>query len=163
MAVSISSVTSLAAATSRAVADQPEAGDIGAGVDRIRRQSRSASLAARFSRTIDATAAATGASGARPALIAVAMMPVPSAFVSSSTSPGRAPALVQMRSRMNLAGHRVAELDLLVLNGVAAKQLTPALLQRVEAAGKDARHDRDVQSLGNAAIASAVSGRPPIA
>ena len=57
----------------------------------------SASLAARFSRDIDSTAASTAASGARPALIAVAMIPVPSGFVSNSTSPGRAPALAQMR------------------------------------------------------------------
>ena len=49
-------------------------------------------------RAIERVAAATAVGGAAPALSAVAIMPVPSGLVSTSTSPGRAAALVSIRS-----------------------------------------------------------------
>ena len=69
---------------------KPEAGDVGARVDRIRAGSaRSASRPRGSTSSIDATAASTTAAGARPNFRAVAMTPVPSGFVSNSRSPGR--------------------------------------------------------------------------
>ena len=63
------------------------------------------------------------------------------------------------------AGHRVAELDLFVLHRVTAEQRHAGFAQLVEAASEDradVRRGRDL-IFGNPAMASAVSGRPPIA
>ncbi len=56
-----------------------------------------ASLAAAFSVVIEATAAASTDESAAPRLCAVATTPVPSAFVSTSVSPGRAASIVNRR------------------------------------------------------------------
>ena len=99
---------------------------------------RSASQAARF--RVDHRShrpPSTAASGARPNFSAVAMIPVPSGLVRNSTSPGCAPAFARSDAGCDLAGHGVAELDLLILDGVAAEQRDARLAQRVEAAGKN--------------------------
>ena len=57
-----------------------------------------ASAAASFRVAITRTASDTTSSGASPFLIAVAMTPDPIGFVSTSWSPGLAPALVTIRS-----------------------------------------------------------------
>lgn len=57
-----------------------------------------ASAAARFSVTIEATMRSTAPGLARPPLIAVLTIPVPSGLVSTSRSPGLAPWFVQTRS-----------------------------------------------------------------
>ena len=49
-------------------------------------------------------------------------MPVPSGLVRNSTSPGFAPAFDSTRAGIDRAGDGVAELDLLILHGVAAEQ-----------------------------------------
>ena len=91
------------------------------------------------------------------------MIPVPSGLVRISASPGRAPALASI-ARIDLAGDGVAELDLLVLHGVAAEQRHAGLAAAVEPAGeRSAPSTSRSASLGKPAIASAVSGRPPIA
>ena len=81
------------------------------------------------------------------------------------TSPARAPAFVSMRGGIDRAGHRVAELDLRIPHRVAAEQRDARLAQLVEAAEKDLRGSSRASSasFGKPAIASAVSGRPPIA
>lgn len=61
------------------------------------REAASTSPAARLSVFIWATAARSSARGAVPPLIASTAMPVPSAFVRSSTSPAFAPLLARMR------------------------------------------------------------------
>ncbi len=120
------------------MADQPEPGDVRARVhDRRRRFSRT-SAAARFSVVIDRTAASMAASGARPNFSAVAMTPVPIDLVSNSASPGTAPAIRQHARRIDLAGDRVAELDLRVLDRVSAEQRHAGLGQLVETAREDA-------------------------
>ena len=148
------------------VADEPEPGDVGAGVHGAADSAAATSAAARFSVVIDATAASASAAGARPNLIAVPTMPVPSGLVRISTSPARAPALVEDALRDRRAGHRVAELD---LRGRApcGRRAAP---RRPRAACRSRRRkicaDRrraSSPSCGKPAIASAVSGRPPIA
>ena len=56
-----------------------------------------ASEAARFSVAMVSTAVCRASGGAAPALQAVVMMPVPMGLVSTSASPGWAPALVTCR------------------------------------------------------------------
>ena len=111
-----------------------------------------------------ATAAAATAAGARSNLIAVAITPVPIGLVRMSASPARAPALDQTRVGIDFAGDRVAELDFLVLHGVAAEERDPRLVERLQTAAKDLfQHGRIARPWETPAIASAVSGVPPIA
>ena len=67
--------------------------------------------------------------------------------------------------RIDGAGHGVAELDFAILHGVAAEQRDAGFAQLVEPAAEDLADRRRARARlsGNAAIASAVSGRPPIA
>ena len=61
-------------------------------------RSARASAAALLSVTIESVATLSPASSSSPALWAVVRMPVPSAFVSTSASPSRAPALASIRA-----------------------------------------------------------------
>ena len=75
-----------------------------------------------------------------------------------------APAIRPDPRRMDLARDGIAELDLLVLDRVAAEQRDARFAELVETAGeRSGRAPPRSASFGKAAIASAVSGRPPIA
>ena len=148
----------------RRVADEAETGHVGARVHGVGGQTLQ-----RFgSHTVQCGHRAHGGRhhvrGARSNLSAVEMMPVPRALVSSSSSPGLAPAFDQIVRREHFSRHRVAELDLGVLQGVPAEQRDAGLGELVEAAFEDRAQRSSGRHLsGNAAIASAVSGRPPMA
>ena len=66
--------------------------------------------------------------------------------------------------RIDSAGDRVAELDLVIVDRVSAEQRDAGFAQLVETAAKDRGDGFGVETIfGKAAMASAVSGRPPIA
>ena len=75
------------------------------------------------------------------------------------------PAFVSMRRGVDEAGDRVAELDLGIAHAVAAEQHAAGLAQLVvrRRARWPRAHSSGKSASGNAAIESAVSGRPPIA
>ncbi len=108
----------------RGMADQAEAGHIGARVHGTRSGSAcSASAATRLSVVIERIAASIDVAGRALELQrGRRRSPVPSGLVRSSSSPGRAPAFDQILAGSHLAGDGVAEFDFGVLHGVAAEQ-----------------------------------------
>ena len=92
-------------------------------------------------------------------------MPVPSGLVRIKRSPGLRAGVGQDAFRIDGARHGVAEFDLAILNRVAAEQRDAGFAQLVEAAAEDLRDVSVSQTVlaETPAMASAVSGRPPIA
>ena len=98
-----------------------------------------ASAAALFNVRICATARSIRSSEARPNLIAVPTMPVPRGLVRIRSIAGLRAGVGENAFRIDGAGDRVAELDLAVLDGVAAEQRDAGLAQLVEAAAENLR------------------------
>ena len=149
----------------RRMADEAEARDVGAGVHDAGRQRSAGPRPPRGSAwSSSAWRPPIASAGARSNLSAVEMIPVPSGFGQEELVAGLRAGVRPDRRREHLAGDGVAELDLGVLDGVAAEQRHAGLGELVEAALEDRREDRCGRRLSeSAAIASAVSGRPPIA
>ncbi len=119
------------------MADQAEAGDVRAGVHGAARSPRKRFGGRAVQRRIESHRARPRRRQGRARTSARSRStPVPSGLVRISTSPARAPAFVQHARRIDVAGHRVAELHLAVLHRVAAEQRDAGLAQHVEAAAK---------------------------
>ena len=101
-----------------AMTREGEAGDVGGGLGAER---DGAAEASRLSCVMLSTAAASTSGGHSPLRLAVVMKPVPSALVSTSTSPGFARAVGHHLRGVDEAGDRQAELDLGVAHAVAAE------------------------------------------
>ena len=90
---------------------------------------------------------------------------MPSGFVSTRRSPGRAPAFVSMRSRVHAARDGEAVLQLVVHDGVATDDVRARLVHLVLAAAQDLGENLERQLCRSEmpTMFSAVSGSPPIA
>ena len=118
----------------------------------------------RFSVSIEAIDAATSASRAMPRFSAVQITPVPMRLVKTSASPGTRAGVGLDARGMNGAGDRVAELDLVVVDAVAAEDGAAGLVHLLGAALEDllqVRADRPLAARPGSE--SAEIGRPPIA
>ena len=147
------------------MADQAEPGDVGAGVHGAGRQ-RPQRLGCRrgSASIIDAIAASTSASRRAAELERGRDDAGAERLGQEQHVAGAGAGVGPDARRVDLAGDRVAELDLLVLDRVAAEQRDAGLAQLSRPPGEDLREDRAVERPSETpAIASAVSGRPPIA
>ena len=132
--ISISSVTPLAIAISRAWPRKPKPVT---SVHPCTSNCSMASQAARFSVSIEAVAASTHAGCAMPRFSAVPITPVPIALVKTSASPARAPLFGFTRSGMDGAGDRVAEFDFRIRHAVSAEHRAAGFAHFFESAEQD--------------------------
>ena len=116
-----------------------------------------------LSAVIAAIASSRPAGAMDPRLSAVVRIPVPSAFVSTSASPGCAPALVTMRAGSTTPVTAMPYFGSASLMVWPPRIATPAARATLEPPSKMRAKISRSRSSGKATMFSALIGRPPIA
>ena len=145
------------------VAEQSEARDVGGAADA--ECERGAARRPRSSALIVACSASMASGQRSPFFAAVASSPVPSGFVRTRRSPGRAVGVGEQASRVRLARDAETELELLVDDRVSADRAPrPPRAPCPERRGECPRAPMAAACRpGKPTMASAVSGSPPMA